>query len=114
MNSEHSTRIANYVSGRMSAAETQAFEADLLRAPELVDEMEETLRLREGLAVLRDRGQLHGKTRAWTIPVWAGLAASVAVAAVATSLLHYSTSTRTDSLFTSLPTDAQAAPLETF
>jgi hypothetical protein len=114
MNPNHSQRIANYVSGRMSEGELQAFEADLQRAPELVDEMEQTLRLREGLAVLRDRGQLDGKAQARAIPAWVGLAASVAVAAVGATLFHYSTSIRNDFLFTSRPTDAQAAALETF
>jgi hypothetical protein len=50
--------IARYLAGQLSEAESAAFEAYYTAHPEVVREIEHTLRLKEGLAVLRDRGEL--------------------------------------------------------
>ncbi len=59
-----SESIHAYLGGRLSHADTRAFEERLPRDPELVRAMEDTLRLREGLEVLRERGELAGLLRA--------------------------------------------------
>jgi hypothetical protein len=50
--------VQNYLGERLSEADRDAFEEQLLSDPGLVRELEATLRLREGLAMLRDRKQL--------------------------------------------------------
>jgi anti-sigma factor RsiW len=78
-------RIRDYVAGRLSDDEQQAFEDRLARDPGLVRELELSQRLREGLERLRERNQLNvpsrrGFPRHW--PWAAGLAATVAVVAL--------------------------------
>lgn len=74
-------RMRDYVAGRLSDVENRAFEDRLARDPELVRELELSQRLREGLARLRDRGELdlarrRGISRRWA---WgAALAATLA------------------------------------
>src|SRR5215472_14357808 len=48
-------RMRDYVRGRLTENESQAFEDRLARDPELVREFEQTLRLREGLEQLKDQ-----------------------------------------------------------
>ncbi len=55
--------IQNYIVGRLSDIERRAFENQLLSDASLVRELEESLRLREGLEVLRDRGELDRPAR---------------------------------------------------
>lgn len=50
--------IQAYLGGRLSDAASRAFEERLPRDPALVRAMEDTLKLREGLEVLRERGEL--------------------------------------------------------
>jgi hypothetical protein len=54
----HMDYVQNYLGERLSEAERDAFEEQLVTDPGLVRELETTLRLREGLAMLRDRKQL--------------------------------------------------------
>ncbi|HWZ62544.1 MAG TPA: hypothetical protein VNX02_05950 [Steroidobacteraceae bacterium] len=49
-------RLRDYVSGRLSDEECRTFEDRLGRDPELVRELEQTLRLQDGLAQLEARG----------------------------------------------------------
>ena len=56
--------ISAYLAGRLSDAEASAFEARIEREPTLVKTLEATLRLKEGLEVLRESGQLEGLRRA--------------------------------------------------
>lgn len=49
-------RMRDYVSGRLSDEERRTFEDRLGRDPELVRELEQTLRLQDGLAQLEARG----------------------------------------------------------
>jgi hypothetical protein len=57
-------RMRDYVVGRMPDAERRTFEDRLARDPELVRELEQSLRLREGLQMLKARG--YFETRAAT------------------------------------------------
>lgn len=52
-------RMQGYVAGRLSDDETRNFEERLARDPALVRELERSLRLREGLEHLRDRGYFN-------------------------------------------------------
>ena len=72
--------IARYLAGQLSTAESAAFEAHYTSHPEVVREIERTLRLKEGLAVLRDRGELDAllQQRNYWRPAM-GLAAGIAV-----------------------------------
>ena len=79
--------IQAYLGGRLSGAESREFEERLPGDPALVRAMEDTLRLREGLEVLRERGELaplvRGRRPAHSYLVFAAaLAASIASVAV--------------------------------
>jgi len=75
--------VARYLAGDLNAADAAAFEDYFTRHPEVVDDIESTLRLREGLAVLQERGELERLMRApsrWTLT--AATAAALAVLAL--------------------------------
>jgi hypothetical protein len=76
--------VARYLADQLSPAEAQEFEAYYTRHPAMVREIEYALRLKEGLATLRDRGQLDGLMRArggrWAMPL--SIAAAIAVAVI--------------------------------
>jgi hypothetical protein len=80
-------RMRGYVAGRLSEDETRSFEDRLARDPSLVQELEQWLRLREGLEHLRDKGYFNAvaarslKPRAAWLPgaLAAGIAAVAAV-----------------------------------
>lgn len=78
-------RMQDYIAGRLSDDESLAFENRLLNDPGLARELEQSLRLREGLQRLRERGYLR---RAASHPVgsrfW--LPALVAASAVGVAL----------------------------
>jgi hypothetical protein len=86
---DHSERIARYLAGRLSESETHDFETLYPQQPHLVQELEETVRFREGLAALRERGELKALVQAqpsrrrW---VQLGIAASLAILAVGGAL----------------------------
>jgi len=77
-------RMQDYVVGRLSDDERRAFEDRLARDPALVQELEQSLRLREGLQQLREQGEL-ARARPWTTSwrTWSPLLAAAAIAAVA-------------------------------
>lgn len=84
-----SESIQSYLGGRLSAADSRAFEERLPGDPGLVRTMEDTLRLREGLELLRERGELavlvRGPRR--TRSYWAfGSALAAGIASVAVFL----------------------------
>jgi hypothetical protein len=78
-------RMQSYVAGRLSEDEQRSFEDRLARDPALVMELEQSLRFREGLEHLKDRGYFDAiaartaKTRAAWLPV--ALAAGIAALA---------------------------------
>ena len=75
--------VQDYIAGRMSDGEREAFEDALVGDAQLVRELEESLRLREGLAVLREQGVLgelrRPRRRAFAIGVAAAAVAVVVV-----------------------------------
>jgi hypothetical protein len=70
-------RMHDYIVGRLSDDERQAFEARLVRDPQLVRELEQSLALREGLQQLRTRGYFAGVARGGR-SFWLGLPALAA------------------------------------
>jgi hypothetical protein len=78
--------VARYLADQLSAEEAEAFEAYYTRHPDMVREIEYTLRLKEGLATLRDRQELDSLMRArrwrWALPL--SVAAAIAGAALGT------------------------------
>jgi hypothetical protein len=86
--------VRDYVAGRLSDAERQAFEERLSRDARLVREVEESLRLREGLQMLREQGVLgelrHPRRQALPMRfARAAVAATVVGALIVASLVFY-------------------------
>jgi hypothetical protein len=71
IDSEHI--VARYLADQLSPAEAEAFEAYYTQHPSMVREIEYALRLKEGLATLRDRQQLDALVQArhtrWGTPL---------------------------------------------
>jgi hypothetical protein len=65
--------VARYLADQLLPAEAAAFEAYYIEHPSMVREIEQALRLKEGLATLRDRRQLDGLMRdrrwRWALPL---------------------------------------------
>lgn len=82
-------RIRDYVGGRLADDEGRAFEDRLARDPELVREIERTLRLREGLELLREQGYFvrRAPRAARRLLLWAPALAAAAIAALTIVLL---------------------------
>jgi hypothetical protein len=83
--------VERYVSGRLSEAETESFEAYLVEHPEVVDEVEAAEGIRAGLRELRRIGQLPrllqvGDRQPWLLRY--AVAASI-VAAASLGVLGY-------------------------
>ena len=78
--------VARYLADQLSPAQAEAFEAYYTQHPSMVREIEYTLRLKEGLATLRDRQQLDAlmKARRWRWALPLSIAAAVAGAALGT------------------------------
>lgn len=85
--------VARYLADQLSPGEAEAFEAYYTQHPSMVREIEYTLRLKEGLATLRDRQQLDGLMKArrvrWALPL--SVAAAIAGAALGTWTWYGST-----------------------
>lgn len=62
IDSEHI--VARYLADQLSPAEAEAFEAYYIQHPSMVREIEYALRLKEGLATLRDRRELDALVQA--------------------------------------------------
>ncbi len=72
-------RMRDYIAGRMSDEERRAFDDRLLLEPALVRELEESLRMREGLEQLRAQGYFkqglsRRKIARWVLPALAAAA----------------------------------------
>jgi len=78
--------VARYLADQLSPAEAEAFEAYYTQHPSMVREIEYALRLREGLATLRDRQQLDAlmKARRWRWAMPLSIAAAITVALLGT------------------------------
>jgi len=86
--------VARYLAGQLSPADAAAFETHYAQDPEVVREIEGALRLKEGLAVLKDRGELDsliyasGFARGGGQPRWKpALALAAGLSAVAIGAL---------------------------
>jgi anti-sigma-K factor RskA len=80
--------LASYLSGRLPARESAAFEERASEHPEVRREIEQTLKFKEGLARLRERGELDGVVRTQRAQRWLPYAAAAAVVlATLTSVL---------------------------
>lgn len=80
--------MQDFIGGRLSDDECRAFEDRLARDPKLARELEQSLRMREGLQQLRTRGYIR-KTHPlnWSLRTWAPAAlAAAAIAGLALSL----------------------------
>ena len=80
--------IASYLAGRLPASESEAFEQAVADDPGICREIEQTLKFREGLARLRERGELSALLRSPAPRRWFpyAAAASVALATLASVL----------------------------
>jgi hypothetical protein len=80
--------VARYLANQLEPHEAAAFEAHYTQNPEAVRDIERALSLKEGLAVLQDRGELdaliHERHRRWLAPV--ALAAALALVAIGVTL----------------------------
>lgn len=77
-------RMQDYIVGRLSDEERRAFEDRLVSDPELVRELEHSLRMREGLQQLRAQGYFAGlASRGWSFRLWLPAVAAAAVTALA-------------------------------
>jgi hypothetical protein len=89
MQNEHI--VARYLANQLSQTDAERFEEHYLRNPDAVREIERDLRLKEGLAVLRDSGELDALVRGqprWArpLPMGAALAAALAICVVGVAL----------------------------
>jgi len=77
-------RMQDYVVGRLSEDEHRAFEDRLVRDPALVHELEQSLRLSEGLHQLRAQGYFDkAASRARGSRIWLPILAAAAIAGLA-------------------------------
>ena len=79
-----SERMQDYIVGRLSDDEHRAFEDRLVRDPRLVHELEQSLRLSEGLHQLRAQGYFDkAASRAGGSRIWLPVLAAAAIAGLA-------------------------------
>lgn len=74
--------IVPYLAGGLPADESDAFEQYVSENPGICAEIEQTLKFKEGLARLRERGELDGLLRAPAPRRWVSYAAAASVALV--------------------------------
>jgi hypothetical protein len=84
------TLVSRYLADQLSDAERVAFEAELVRRPERLQELEATARVKVGLMQLRKRGELEPLLRpARFLRAPAGLAVAAAVAMFVVGVLLF-------------------------
>lgn len=76
-----------YLGGRLSSAEEAEFERALPERPDLREQIEQVLKLKEGLERLAERGELDALLRTPARPRWLPYAAAAAVAVIALAAL---------------------------
>lgn len=78
-----------YVTGRLPAAEHRAFEERLEQDPDLVQELEQLLRFREGLEILRQEDYFRkAPPRSRALRIWVPALAACLVAAITLFFWH--------------------------
>jgi hypothetical protein len=105
------SRMHEYIVGKMPAQERREFEERLAREPGLVRELEDSLRLREGLQQLRDQGHALQSTPGRTLlRIWSPLLAAAVVVGVALFLRTQFTAVHAPSILSaSLPPGSGSA-----
>lgn len=88
-------RIRDYLAGRLSDQESEAFGDRLVRDPQLVRELERTLGLSEGLRMVAREPRAAAVTPRRARPLWPALAAAAAVGVLAVALWLQPTVERT-------------------
>jgi hypothetical protein len=80
----HPQAMQNYLAGRLSESERAAFEDKLLSDASLVQGLEESLRLREGLEILREHNRLTlpKPSGRWVRAILPAVAAALAIVAL--------------------------------
>jgi hypothetical protein len=90
------TIASRYLADQLSASERDAFEALLLRNPDMARELEATARMKVGLARLRDSGELDKLVRErpfFERPGFLAIAASIGVLAVGLMFVRWQSAT---------------------
>jgi hypothetical protein len=85
MNTDHDlVTMQDFIVGRLSDGERQAFEDRLVHEPELARELEQSLRMREGFRQLRAQGYFtKAPSRRGRFRIWAPILAAAAAAGLA-------------------------------
>jgi hypothetical protein len=88
------TMASRYLADQLSDAEREAFEATLLRNPDVARELEATARMKVGLARLRDAGELDKLVKERPLferPSFLAMAASIGVLAIGLVFVRWET-----------------------
>jgi hypothetical protein len=109
---DHQHIIARYLAGQLDAVASAEFEAHYAKHPEIVRDIEHTLQLKEGLAVLEESGELDAllQRRTYWRPAM-GLAAGIAVLVVGVWLWIGQTTVAPIVTTIAALTDTQGTPL---
>ena len=102
-------RIRNYLGDRLPAEERRGFEDRLLGEPDLVREVELSLRLREGLEQLRERGRIDEVPSRAPRRVWVWVAGAAAAAVVALVVWVFPATESASLLTASVPAGSASA-----
>lgn len=81
--------VLRYLSGHLTPAERDAFERALPERPDLREHAEQVLKLQEGLARLRERGELDALLQPRARPRWLPYAAAAVVAILSLAALGW-------------------------
>jgi len=82
--------LARYLAGRLTASESDAFEAYVSEHPQICKDLEQTFKLKVGLARLRERGELEALLHRRDTRRWVPYATAAAVLlAILTSALWF-------------------------
>jgi hypothetical protein len=94
--SPNTDALDRYLAGLTSDSEAELIEEQVAKQPELVREIESRLRLREGLALLQDRGELKPllRARVAALRIAVSIAASLLLLSLGVWLVHVITHSR--------------------
>jgi hypothetical protein len=81
--------VARYLAGQLSSEERDAFERSLCECPEICKEVERTLKFKEGLARLHERGELDALLRTPSAARWRPYAAAAVMAVLTLGALQW-------------------------
>jgi hypothetical protein len=81
--------VPRYLAGQLTPAENEAFERTLAERVELREHTEQVLKLKEGLARLRERGELEALLQAPLRSRWLTYSAAAAIAMISLAVLAW-------------------------